>query len=158
MRRPFALFIYFMLIGLIGCGGVPYTKDPLYPISAAPGKYTVAFLRYYKVPGKNLPAVAYANDVAKNYRKAGEGVYVVKAGTIAYVCLGSFNEPDGAEAKRTLERAKRYVGSPNISTSATKQAKGTAMIFEPEIVEIDFLKKLEAGASIIIIKDKSPGI
>ena len=158
--------LFVLCIGSGGCQSTPSAEKPLYPIRRARGKYTVLFMRYYDDPGRNMSAVALANQVAQNFRDGGNEVYVVKTKNGAFVCLGSFNEPEGNEAKRTLELASRLVPASKVKqrsrilTPGGERAVERTRTFEPKVLEIEYLKKLEASkpgeAVIKIIKEERP--
>jgi hypothetical protein len=139
---------------------------PLFPIRRAPGNYTVVFMRYIDDPGNDLYAVRLANELASRYHNEGHEVYVVKARSAAYICLGSFNEPEGNEAKRALEVAGRLIPESKIEpqervvTSTGPRVSRRTLVLEPKVVAIDYLKGLEelkpGEAVITVIKEEKP--
>ena len=152
-----ARILALLLILVAGCEGssyfakVQYTTEPLYPIQNATGKYTVVFLQYFRVRGHDLPAVAYANHEAKKFRDAGADVYVAKGQKSAFLCLGSFNEPDGVEAKRNLAQAQRLVPGVDVISSDSKRVPAGQRVhrvtkgLKPHTVSIENLIELETG-------------
>jgi len=153
-----------LCIALAGCGSTPLREKPLYPIKRAPGNFTVVFIRYLDDPSRNRSAVSLANDLAKNYYEQGYEVYVVKTKNAALVCLGSFNEREGNEARRTLELAGRLAPATKvqqqIQTPGGDRILKRTLAFKPHVASIDYLKKLEAskpGEAIIkVVKEEMP--
>jgi hypothetical protein len=163
VNRLMAVCLFLIVLSVAGCEGGPAAEKSLYPIRGAPARYTVVFLRYYDDPEGGRTALSLANDATENFRAMGHEVYVVHVRNIALLCLGSFNEPEGTEAKRTLEVATRLLrsfGVPQDRSVVSRAGSRTVMrksAFEPHIVSIEYLKTLEKikpGEAVLTIQEE----
>ncbi len=80
----------------------PRAVNLKYPITQAKGKYTI---RAYPIWGSATSTAAQlADEDAERYRKAGYEAYVTDLGRMAWITVGSYNDPDDPELIRNWKR------------------------------------------------------
>ena len=99
MRPVVGLPILTLLLVAAGCIGE--TRQAMYPITEARGRYTIRVGFYRSWPRKGIDGLEEANKAAIALRRAGHEAYVTDMITQAIVTVGTFDDKDDPRLKAT---------------------------------------------------------